>query len=108
MAGSMCLGCCSACRVSSLRQAQPSPCGSWLSFFPIHCSKSHRAITDWPSMGNMPIPELITGIRGLECSDWLGAIALPYRIKCEKEQQFPKKKWGPFLRGSEWGSLRQT
>lgn len=58
-------------------------------------------------MGNMPIPELITGIRGLECSDWLGAIALPYRIKCEKEQQFPKKKWGPFLRGSEWGSLRQ-
>lgn len=103
MAGSICLGCCSARRVFSLRQARSSPCGSWLSFSPIRCSKRRSAITDWPSMGNMPIPELITGIRGLECSDWLGTTALPYRIKCEEEQQFPKKKWGPFLRGSEGG-----
>ena len=40
-------------------------------FFPLTAAK-FWAITDWPSLGHMPIREPITGTRGLECSDRLG------------------------------------
>ena len=72
-------------------------------FFPLTAAKS-CTITDWPSLGHMPIREPITGTRGLECSDHmlmartsLGLLPCPTTSLIRGRESFPKRNGEPFI-----------